>query len=102
MNWTAIGAIGELVGGVAVIGTLVYLAMQIRQNTKMNASAIRQSFYDYTTRLPQSGAHPLQSLLTFPGAAVIGLTSAGRLLCPDQRVRHHKTPPGGDGGMRKA
>ena len=50
MNWTAIGAIGELVGGVAVIGTLIYLATQVRQNTKINASAIRQSFYDYTTR----------------------------------------------------
>ena len=50
MNWTAIGAVGELVGGIAVIGTLIYLATQIRQNTKINASAIRQSFYDYTTR----------------------------------------------------
>jgi hypothetical protein len=50
MNWAAIGAIGELVGGIAVIGTLVYLASQIRQNTKINTSAIRQSFYDYTTR----------------------------------------------------
>jgi len=28
------GAIGELVGGVAVIATLVYLALQIRQNTR--------------------------------------------------------------------
>ena len=44
MNWTAIGAIGELVGGIAVIGTLIYLATQVRQNTKINASAIRQSF----------------------------------------------------------
>jgi hypothetical protein len=50
MNWAAIGAVGELVGGIAVIGTLIYLATQIRQNTKINASAIRQSFYDYTTR----------------------------------------------------
>ncbi len=28
-----LGAIGDLVGGVAVLVTLVYLAMQIRQNT---------------------------------------------------------------------
>ena len=28
------GAIGELIGGVAVIVTLVYLALQIRQNTR--------------------------------------------------------------------
>ena len=34
MNWEAIGAIGELVGALAVFLTLVYLAMQIRQNTE--------------------------------------------------------------------
>ena len=50
MNWNAIGAISEFVVATAVIITLVYLAIQIRQNTQMNASALRQSFYDYTTR----------------------------------------------------
>ena len=50
MNWEAISAIGELVGAAAVVITLGYLALQIRQNTNINASAIRQSFYDYTTR----------------------------------------------------
>lgn len=34
MNWQAIGAIGEVVGGAGVIITLAYLAVQIRQNTK--------------------------------------------------------------------
>ena len=33
MNWDAIGAIGELLGSVGVLITLVYLAVQIRQNT---------------------------------------------------------------------
>ena len=40
------GAIGDLIGGVAVVVTLVYLAVQIRQNTKIHASLIRQNFYD--------------------------------------------------------
>ena len=40
MNWNAIGAVGEIVGALAVFLTLVYLAMQIRQNTKaIQASA---------------------------------------------------------------
>ena len=30
MNWEAIGAIGELIGAVAVVATLIYLAIQIR------------------------------------------------------------------------
>jgi len=34
MNWEAIGAIGETLGAIGVIVTLVYLAAQLRQNTK--------------------------------------------------------------------
>ena len=34
MNWDAIGAIGELVGAIAVVISLFYLAFQIRANTK--------------------------------------------------------------------
>ena len=34
MNWEAIGAIGEIVGAIAVVITLLYLASQTRQNTK--------------------------------------------------------------------
>ena len=33
MNWEAIGAIAELAGAAAVVLTLVYLAIQVRQNT---------------------------------------------------------------------
>lgn len=33
MNWEAIGAVGESLGGVAVLVTLIYLAVQVRQNT---------------------------------------------------------------------
>lgn len=34
MNWDAIGAVGEVVGAVAVVATLLYLSVQTRQNTK--------------------------------------------------------------------
>jgi hypothetical protein len=34
MNWEAIGAIGEVLGAVAVVLTLIYLGIQIRQNTQ--------------------------------------------------------------------
>ena len=33
MNWTAIGAVGEVLGAVAVVLTLVYVAAQVRHNT---------------------------------------------------------------------
>ena len=34
MNWSAIGAAGEVLGAVAVVLSLVYVAAQVRQNTK--------------------------------------------------------------------
>jgi hypothetical protein len=41
VDWEAAGAIGEISGAVAVFLTLIYLAAQIRQNTKaVKASAV--------------------------------------------------------------
>ena len=34
MNWDAIGAIGEIIGAVAVVATLFYLAVQVRETRK--------------------------------------------------------------------
>jgi len=39
MNWDAIGAVGEIVGAAAVIATLVYLSIQIRQSKVSTTSA---------------------------------------------------------------
>ena len=43
MNWEAIGAVGEVGGAIGVIVTLGYLAVQIRQNSRMmRASALQE------------------------------------------------------------
>jgi hypothetical protein len=43
MNWDAIGAIGEIVGAAAVFVSLVYLAVQIRnQNRESRVSAMHE------------------------------------------------------------
>ena len=34
MNWDAVGAVSEMIGAVGVIITLIYLAVQIRHNTR--------------------------------------------------------------------
>jgi hypothetical protein len=39
MNWDAIGATGEIVGALVVFLTLIYLAIQIRQNTHATRAA---------------------------------------------------------------
>jgi hypothetical protein len=35
MNWEAIGAIGEVAGAIGVIVTLIYLSVQLRQNSRL-------------------------------------------------------------------
>ena len=34
MNWDALGAIGEIIGAIAVVITLGFLAIQIRYSTR--------------------------------------------------------------------
>ena len=43
MNWNAIGAISEIIGTIVVVITLIYLAIQIRQNNKLLLSESRQA-----------------------------------------------------------
>ena len=44
MNIIELGAIGELVGGVAVIGSLIYLALQVRGSAReQRAASMRES-----------------------------------------------------------
>ena len=58
MNWDAIGAIGELVGAAAVVLTLGYLAVQIRQSSK---SSRQQSYHDLVTRRTDFFNHMVES-----------------------------------------
>jgi hypothetical protein len=52
MNWEAIGAIGEIISAIGVIGTLIYLALQIRTNTaESRLIAIGEISRDYTSAL---------------------------------------------------
>tara|TARA_B100000945_G_C19879424_1_gene366468 strand:- start:33 stop:488 length:456 start_codon:yes stop_codon:yes gene_type:complete len=46
MNWEALGAIGELVGAVSVLLTLIYLARQIKENTKVQTISAYSSMMD--------------------------------------------------------
>jgi len=55
MNWEAIGAIGEVLGAVGVFASLIYLAIQIRQNTRMMKATIRQQL----TAASQQNVHQM-------------------------------------------
>lgn len=51
MDWQAIGAIGEVGGAVGVVATLVYLAVQIRQNSAVTRAQTRAQISLYSDRI---------------------------------------------------
>ena len=55
MNWEAISAIGEIIGAVAVVGSLVYVATQIRVHNKVAQRDSRMYLVDIA-RQAWSGA----------------------------------------------
>jgi hypothetical protein len=46
MNWSALGAIGEIVGAAGVILSLLYLAIQVRNNSRQLRHAAAQAVLD--------------------------------------------------------
>lgn len=51
MNWDAIGSIGEIIGALAVLFTLAYLALQVRQNTNATRAASHHVVTDAMNQL---------------------------------------------------
>lgn len=51
MNWEAVGATGEVIGALAVVVTLAYLAIQVRQNTAAQKSGATQRAHDQTSAM---------------------------------------------------
>ncbi len=51
-----LGNYGEFVGAIAIVITLVYLAIQVRQNTRMMRASIRQARSDSSVHLYSLGA----------------------------------------------
>ena len=55
MNWDAVGAIAESIGALGVIASLVYLALQVRENTQQ----LRLSRAHETSSTLQDGFAPI-------------------------------------------
>ena len=74
MNWEAVGAIGEIVGAAGVIITLLYLSIQLRQNTRASQiTAIQSSMENSATfseliAINEEVAHVFWQGLTDPEA----------------------------------
>lgn len=58
-NWEAIGAIGQLVGALAVVISLIYVASEVRRNTNATHLAAMRSMHDAFNRwIQQLGQYP--------------------------------------------
>jgi hypothetical protein len=58
VNWEAISAIGQLVGAFAVVISLIYLASEVRRNTRAQQLAAMRSISDAFNRWVQQLAQP--------------------------------------------
>ena len=76
MNWDAVAAIGEAVGGIAVIASLIYLAVQIRQSRELErAASIREMFEKGSGMIGYPGLHPGSTDVIRRGVADFGQLS---------------------------
>jgi hypothetical protein len=78
MTIMELGALGELLGAIGVIATLVYLAVQVKQNTRSLEASQRLAL----AQTYQMRSDALQSMLVQAASTVIGgiiykLTAAG-------------------------
>jgi hypothetical protein len=77
MNWDAVAAIGEIVGAVAVVVTLAFLAVQIRQsqraqrdaNTLARSAAIDKAFEQFAEHRRFLAADPQTMRIWMAGCA---------------------------------
>ena len=65
MDIMELGAIGELVGGLAVLVTLVYLALQVRQNTRSVRLTVFQASNSRAAAWADGVAHNTECLHTY-------------------------------------
>ncbi len=69
MDWDAIGAISEIIGAIAIVITLIYLAVQIRQNTASVRAAGYQEWLAANLELNTAFADQAMSRLFVLGNA---------------------------------
>lgn len=67
MNWDAIGAIGEIVGAIAVVITLIYLSVQLKQNTSSLKANSYQGWMSANIQINSAISNPEQSKIIAAG-----------------------------------
>ena len=66
MNWLALGAVAESIGAAAIFISLIYVAIQIRQNTDQLALSVRATELAAFERNIESGNGIRELLILHP------------------------------------
>mgnify|MGYP003694000119 CR=1 FL=1 len=93
VNWEAISAIGQIVGALAVVISLIYLAREVRSNARATRLASMRSMSDAFNRwLQQLAEHPHLRELYYRGIhdfeSLEGADLVGFSTLMDQLFRH--------------
>ena len=69
MNWDAVGAIAESIGALAVVLSLIYVAIQIRQNTQQFSRSVEANQLAAFERNVETGNRIRELLILHPSLA---------------------------------
>ena len=70
MNWDAVGAIAESIGAIAVVGSLAFVGIQIRQSKKaLKSAALREVLRDMAEATKPLSEDPSLSRIWWEGLA---------------------------------
>ena len=83
MNWEMLGALGDFIGGIAVVISLVYVGLQIRQNSNSVRAASQIAIKQLSTEITNQLSAPDMARIYVRGIK----SSSG--LEPEDRVRFH-------------
>lgn len=76
MNWTAVAAVGEVAGAFGVIVSLIYLAAQVRANTRAEKASTYQALADASLQISLTlGSDPRVALTVTKGLAGVEVLS---------------------------
>ena len=74
MNWDAVGAIAESIGAIAVVLSLIYVAVQIRQNTQQFSRSVEANQLAAFERNVESGNRIREIMILHPELAELLLS----------------------------
>jgi hypothetical protein len=84
VNWEAIGAIAELIAAIAVLPTLLYVAVQVRQNTR----ALKSSTFQELSSSLSSNAEAIVSIPSMV-PLLVKLDAQHEPLTAEEKARFH-------------